>query len=68
MLIIKPFSIVYRRKGGVIMKVKTGDKLMCTCENCSIELTVTKACDAETCDAGCDMNATCCGKPMELKK
>jgi len=50
------------------MKVKKGDVLVCSCEDCNVELTVTKACDTEKCDIKCDVNAVCCDKPMKLKK
>jgi len=50
------------------MKVKKGDVLVCSCEDCDVELTVTKACSTEKCDIKCDINAVCCEKPMELKK
>jgi hypothetical protein len=51
------------------MKVKHGDVLICTCSNCKIELTVTKACYTEKCNLGeeCEVNVTCCGNAMELK-
>ncbi len=50
------------------MKVKRGDVLECSCEDCNVELTVTSTCDAEKCGIECEVNATCCDKPMVLKK
>jgi hypothetical protein len=50
------------------MKVKEGDVLICKGKDCTVELTVTKACDSKTCGTECDIKATCHGKPMELKK
>jgi len=51
------------------MKVKEGDVLVCNCSDCKIELTVTKACSTELCghDVECEVEASCCGKPMILK-
>lgn len=49
------------------MKVKEGDILVCQCEDCHIELMVTKACDTESCGVQCDLDAKCCEKPMKLK-
>ena len=51
------------------MKVKQGDVLVCNCNDCKIELTVTKACSTELCghEVVCDVEASCCGKPMTLK-
>ena len=50
------------------MKVKEGDILICNCEDCTLELTVTKACTTEKCGVECEINAECCGEPMSLKK
>lgn len=51
------------------MKVKEGDVLVCTCGDCVIELTVTKACSSDTCghEVECEVEASCCGEPMALK-
>jgi hypothetical protein len=49
------------------MKVKEGDVLVCHCEDCHIELTVTKSCSTETCGVECELDAKCCGEPMDLK-
>jgi len=50
------------------MKVREGDVLVCSTEDCKVELTVTKECVSETCGESCDITATCCKKPMELKE
>ena len=50
------------------MKVKKGDVLVCSCEDCGVELTVTNTCTTEKCGLECDVKATCCDKPMVLKK
>ena len=50
------------------MKVKRGDVLVFSCEDCGVELTVTNTCDANKCGLECDLKATCCDKPMVLKK
>lgn len=50
------------------MKVKVGDVLVCACDDCKVELTVTEACDSEKCDIECDIKAECCNEPMVLKK
>ena len=55
-------------KGGDRMKVKEGDVLICTCNDCTIELTVTKACNPDACGIECDINASCCDGTMEIKK
>jgi hypothetical protein len=49
------------------MDVKKGDVLVCGTEDCQVELTVTKDCQAKTCGSACNIEATCCKKPMELK-
>ncbi len=49
------------------MKLKDGDVLVCQCDDCDAELTVTKACTTESCGDGCDVKATCCDKPMVKK-
>ena len=53
----------------VTMKVKAGDVLACQCDDCDLELTVTKACKDDACDAcSCsDVDVSCCGKPMVVK-
>lgn len=50
------------------MKIKTGDVLVCNAHDCQVQLTVTHDCDLETCGDTCDIEATCCGQPMEVKK
>ncbi len=50
------------------MKVKEGDILICKSKDCTVELTVSKACDNTSCGTECDINAMCHDKPMELKK
>lgn len=54
-------------KGGKAMKVEEGDVLICSTEDCEVELTVTRACKSKTCGAACEIEATCCDEPMELK-
>jgi hypothetical protein len=49
------------------MKIKEGDILVCQCEDCEVELTVTKVCDGEACGIKCEIDAKCCDKPMKLK-
>ncbi len=50
------------------MKVKEGDVLVCQCDDCDAEITIIKACSTESCGESCDIEVTCCGKPMVLKK
>jgi hypothetical protein len=51
------------------MKVKVGDVLTCQCEDCGLEITVNKTCGEEACGhEECDLEATCCDKPLVLKK
>lgn len=52
------------------MKVKAGDVLLCPCEDCEFELTVTKTCADEVCshESECEIEVTCCGQPMALKQ
>jgi hypothetical protein len=59
---------VFYFKGGMRMKVKDGDVLVCSSKDCNVELTVSKVCDSKTCGTGCDIKATCHDKPMTLKK
>lgn len=49
------------------MKVEEGDVLVCSTEDCEVELTVTRTCRSKTCGTACDIEATCCDEPMELK-
>jgi hypothetical protein len=49
------------------MNVKEGDVLVCGTDDCEVELTVTKGCKAKTCGPACNIEATCCDKPMKLK-
>ena len=51
------------------MKIKEGDVLVCSCGDCYIELTVTKACMDDLCGMSedCDIEVRCCGKPMKFK-
>jgi hypothetical protein len=55
-------------EGGMPMKVKEGDVLICRSKDCEVELTVTKACDSAKCGVECDLEVSCHGGPMELKK
>lgn len=50
------------------MKVKEGDVLVCKESDCTVELTVTKSCDGDSCGVECDIAATCHGEPMTLKE
>jgi hypothetical protein len=49
------------------MKVHEGDVLICGTDDCKVELTVTKSCESSTCGEACDIEATCCDEPMEVK-
>lgn len=49
------------------MQVKEGDVLICSCEDCDVELTVTKACAQGSCGECMDLTVECCGKPMIVK-
>jgi hypothetical protein len=49
------------------VRVKEGDVLACTCKDCNVELTVTKACEGEVCGTGCEVDVRCCGEPMQLR-
>ncbi|NLO05287.1 MAG: hypothetical protein GX131_05600 [candidate division WS1 bacterium] len=49
------------------MKVQEGDVLVCQCDQCDVELTVTKACQQGSCDECMDINVSCCGVPMQKK-
>ena len=60
--------LVFNFKGGLRMKVKEGDVLICSSKDCTVELKVTKACDSKTCGHECDIKATCHDKPMKIRK
>lgn len=47
--------------------MKEGDVLACGCRGCDVELTVTKACQGDTCGTGCEVAVSCCGEPMSRK-
>ena len=49
------------------MVVKEGDVLVCQCDDCDTELTVTKACSTVACGDKCDVEVSCCDKPMVVK-
>lgn len=49
------------------MEVKEGDVLICQCDNCDVELTVTKACEQGSCGDCMDIQAMCCGVEMVKK-
>mgnify|MGYP000139880850 CR=1 FL=1 len=49
------------------MKVQEGDVLICSCQDCDIELTVTKACSSGSCGDCSDIEVVCCGEPMVKK-
>ena len=58
-------------KEVITVKVKVGDVLVCQCKDCQIELTVTKTCSDDKCTheaEECELDASCCGEPMKLKK
>ena len=50
------------------MKVKQGDLLVCTCEDCDVELSVKKACNSKSCGVECDLEVSCHGEQMRIKK
>ena len=50
------------------MKVKEGDVLVCQCDKCDIELTVTKVCSEGVCHIEGSIDLKCCDKPMIIKK
>jgi hypothetical protein len=50
------------------MKVHEGDVLVCGTDDCKVELTVTKECMSNSCGEPCEIEATCCKEPMELKE
>jgi hypothetical protein len=50
------------------MKVKEGDVLVCSCDDCNVELTVTNSCSDKTCGDECELDVKCCGKPMKIKQ
>ena len=49
------------------MEVREGDVLVCQCDNCDAELTVTKACDQGSCGECMDIQIQCCGVEMTKK-
>lgn len=51
------------------MDVKDGDVLVCSCEDCDMELTVKRSCSGDACthDSECELTVMCCGKPMEVR-
>ena len=46
---------------------REGDVLTCGCQDCNVELTVTKACQGDVCGTGCDVDVRCCGEPMQVR-
>jgi len=66
-LIYLLYLVRFSLNGGETMKVKEGDVLVCTCKDCTIELTVTKACNTDACGIECDISASCCDGAMEIK-
>jgi hypothetical protein len=50
------------------MKAKEGDVLVCQCEDCGMEVTVSKSCSGDTCSTCEDLEVMCCGEPMEKKE
>ena len=51
----------------VLMEVREGDVLICRCESCDVELTVTKACAQGACGDCMDIQVQCCGMEMVKK-
>ena len=49
------------------MKAKEGDVIVCESPDCTVELTVTKSCQSNSCGTACEVTATCCDEPMKLK-
>lgn len=49
------------------MEVKEGDVLVCQCDNCDVELTVTKACSQGSCGECMDIQIQCCDVDMAKK-
>lgn len=49
------------------MEVREGDVLICRCESCDVELTVTKACAQGACGDCMDIQVQCCGMEMVKK-
>ncbi len=51
------------------MKVEDGDVLVCDCDDCDIELTVTRKCSGDSCthESECELSVMCCGHPMQVK-
>ena len=52
-----------------IMKIDAGNTFNCACGDCEAEVKVAKTCAPDKCGPGdtCDVNMSCCGKPMVLK-
>ncbi len=49
------------------MELQEGDVLVCQCDHCDAELTVTKACEAGECGSCMDVTLQCCGVEMAKK-
>ncbi|MFP4250243.1 MAG: hypothetical protein ACLFU7_11330 [Armatimonadota bacterium] len=49
------------------MEVREGDVLVCQCDNCDVELTVTKTCEQGACKECTDLQVECCGAEMTKK-
>jgi hypothetical protein len=49
------------------MKVQEGDVLVCQCDNCDVELTVTKSCEQGECSTCSDIQVKCCDVDMSKK-
>jgi hypothetical protein len=53
-----------------MMDMKDGDVLVCTCDDCNIELTVNRTCSGDDCaheDSECELVVMCCGEPMKVR-
>lgn len=49
------------------MQVTEGDVLICQCDNCDAELTVSKVCSQGECGTCMDLQIECCGVEMAKK-
>lgn len=59
-------ALTGREEDG-LMEVREGDVLICQCDNCDVELTVTKACEQGSCGDCMDIEIKCCGVDMVKK-
>jgi hypothetical protein len=61
-----PLAVNMRQEERTMI-VKEGDVLVCQCDDCDIELTVTKSCREGTCHIEGNIDLNCCDKPMIVK-